>query len=562
MGEIFLARYGLAGFEKLAVIKKVLPHLAADEEFIARFVAEAQVAVKLQHANVAQVFEVGRVGDEYFLALEHIDGRDLRRTISLLKDSGRGMPPDLALFIAREVANALAYAHRRVDENGDQLKLVHCDISPPNVMMSFEGEVKIIDFGIAKSALAAMDENSKRGFGKFGYMAPEQLIRGREVEARTDIYALGTVLFEMLTGSRLYELGETPDYRALAKMVAKGQHPLPSDHDPKLAPYDELVRRALRPKVADRYGTAAEFRDSIQRHLVELNPTISTDELAAFMRFMFAEDVLRQAEEIDRLDKTQLSQWESELGKEAQETVSFALGGVLDLTSSASAELPSGAELTAVVESGPDEVAGEVEVGTTDHTAIVERKPDEEPSTRRPILLWVAAAAVVVFGIGGAFAWSARGDGSPSDKLGAVAAAKQVESLDAAPHAPSAIAVSADPTDAPEVAVAPPKEAERPAKKRPKKDEAARESDADPDSDADETPRRDKIIADAERKFGRANREYQRFRKKHGRQLHSEWMEILQFVTFAKNDSGKSRVLIKKIDRFRAKMRKIERDTM
>src|SRR5262245_32493467 len=155
MGEIFLAKHGLAGFEKLAVIKKVLPHLAADAQFISRFVDEAQVAIKLQHVNVAQVFEVGRVGDEYFLAIEYVEGRDLRRTLHVMGRQKKRFPPDLALFIAREMANGLAYAHRRTSNDGASLHLVHCDISPPNVLVSFEGETKIIDFGIAKSALRA-----------------------------------------------------------------------------------------------------------------------------------------------------------------------------------------------------------------------------------------------------------------------------------------------------------------------------------------------------------------------------------------------------------------------
>src|SRR5262249_14411803 len=217
LGEIFVAKPGLAGFEKRAVIKKVLPHLAADEVFISRFVDEAQVAIKLQRVNVAQVFEVGRVGDEYFLALEYVDGRDLRRILAVLAHRRLRLPVDLALFIARELANGLAYAHRRTTADGASLNLVHCDISPPNVLVSFEGETKVIDFGIAKSAMRGTATDPKVGFGKFGYMAPEQLIRGGVVDHRTDLYAAGVVLYELLTGARLYEAGHEPDYRALAR---------------------------------------------------------------------------------------------------------------------------------------------------------------------------------------------------------------------------------------------------------------------------------------------------------------------------------------------------------
>ncbi|HUJ60044.1 MAG TPA: serine/threonine-protein kinase [Kofleriaceae bacterium] len=328
MGEIFLAKHGLAGFEKLAVIKKVLPHLAADAQFISRFVDEAQVAIKLQHVNVAQVFEVGRVGDEYFLALEYVEGRDLRRTLGLLAQKKQRLPVDLALFIGRELANGLAYAHRRTGADGSSLNLVHCDISPPNVLVSFEGETKVIDFGIAKSAIRGTATDPKMGFGKFGYMAPEQLIRGGMVDHRTDIYAAGVVLFELLTGIRLYEAGPEPDYRGLAKKVAKGEHAMPSEVDKVLAPYDDLVATALRPKPEDRYQTAAEFRDAIQQCLVNVNPTISTDQLGAFMRELFADEMTAQRELHERVAKAHLADFQEQLTNQTGTTVSFALANL------------------------------------------------------------------------------------------------------------------------------------------------------------------------------------------------------------------------------------------
>lgn len=328
MGEIFLAKHGLAGFEKLAVIKKVLPHLAADAQFISRFVDEAQVAIKLQHVNIAQVFEVGRVNDEYFLALEYVEGRDLRRTLGLLGQRKSRLPMDLALFVGRELANGLAYAHRRTSNDGASLNLVHCDISPPNVLVSFEGETKVIDFGIAKSAIRGTATDPKMGFGKFGYMAPEQLIRGGIVDHRTDIYAAGVVLFELLTGKRLYEPGPEPDYRALAKKVAKGDHMMPSDVAHELAPYDDLVATALRPKAEDRYQSAAEFRDSIQQNLVSVNPTISTDQLGTYMRDLFSEEMTGQRELHERVAKAHLEDFKNELTTQTGTTVSFAFANL------------------------------------------------------------------------------------------------------------------------------------------------------------------------------------------------------------------------------------------
>ena len=328
MGEIFMAKHGLSGFEKLAVIKKVLPHLAADASFISRFVDEAQVAIKLQHVNIAQVFEVGRVGDEYFLALEYVEGRDLRRTLGVLGQRKLRLPVDLALFIGREVANGLAYAHRRTSNDGASLNLVHCDISPPNVLVSFEGETKVIDFGIAKSAIRGTATDPKMGFGKFGYMAPEQLIRGGVVDHRTDIYAAGVVLFELLTSKRLYEAGPEPDYRALAKKVAKGEHMMPSDVDRSLAPYDDLVATALRPKAEDRYQSAAELRDSIQQCLVGVNPTISTDQLGAYMRELFSEEMTQQRELHERVAKAHLEDFHDQLTTQTGTTVSFAFANL------------------------------------------------------------------------------------------------------------------------------------------------------------------------------------------------------------------------------------------
>ncbi len=328
MGEIFLARHGLSGFEKAVVIKKVLPHLAADSEFITRFIDEAKVAIHLQHANVAQVFEVGRAGDEYFLALEFISGSDLRAIMALLASRGQAVPVELALFIAREVANGLAYAHRRTDAGGAHLALVHCDISPPNVMLSYDGEVKIIDFGIARSRRRLTETNPDRGFGKFGYLAPEQLLKGFEVDQRTDVYALGVVLYEMLTGRHMFELGKNPDYRLLARQVVRGEHALPSAAGAHLAPYDPLVARALRPNAAERYQTAAEFRDAIQRALVTVAPTINPDHLAGFMRQLLGDDLARQRQQVlTALAQSDIEHWQRQLTSQAGSTVSFARAG-------------------------------------------------------------------------------------------------------------------------------------------------------------------------------------------------------------------------------------------
>jgi len=327
MGEIFLARHGLAGFEKIAVIKKIRPGLAADEGFASRFEDEAQLAVNLQHANIAQVYEVGRRGKEFFLALEYIEGRDLRRTLQKLDKVGGRLPKDLALFIAREVLSGLAYAHRRTDRSGDLLDIVHCDISPPNVMLSFEGEIKLIDFGIARSALKATATDPKMGWGKFGYMSPEQLVAGQDIDHRTDLYAAGVLLFEMLTGKRMYPAGDPPDYKELARRVTQGDHPVPSDIDSQLGEFDPIVSRALRPRRSERYQSAAEFRDDVQRELVRVSPTISGDDLGLFVRHLFADERIAWQKRLDALlASSEDIQWQQRLHDDAEPTVTFAMG--------------------------------------------------------------------------------------------------------------------------------------------------------------------------------------------------------------------------------------------
>jgi len=330
MGEIFLARLGeIQGFEKPVIIKKVLPQLAADEEFVRRFIDEAQVAIKLAHANIAPVYEVGKVDGDYFLAIEYVEGRDLRRLLARCEQEKFRLPPDLCLYIAREVANGLGYAHRRTDKAGNALALVHCDISPPNVMISFEGEVKIIDFGIAKTTGGSSPSDPHLGFGKFGYMAPEQLARGGVVDRRTDIYAAGVVLYELLTGQRLYEFPEGADHRQIARIVAEGQFLPPSRRAPGLdASLDAIVQKALCTRPQDRYQSAEELRDAIQARLSQINPTLSSDALSSLMRRLFADDAIKERALLAETRAVDVEDYRDELAGSVGHTVTFARAGM------------------------------------------------------------------------------------------------------------------------------------------------------------------------------------------------------------------------------------------
>jgi serine/threonine protein kinase len=554
MGEIFLAKHGLSGFEKLCVIKKVLPHLAEDEQFISRFVDEAQVAIKLQHVNVAQVFEVGRVGNEYFLAIEYIEGRDLRRTLSVLQQRGQRFPVDLALVVSREVANGLAYAHRRTGADGSSLGLVHCDVSPPNVVVSFEGETKVIDFGIAKSAIRATATDPRMGFGKFGYMAPEQLIRGAVVDHRTDIYAAGVVLYELLTGIRLYEASDNPDYRALARKVARGEHKLPSEHDPVLAAFDDLVVKALRPKPADRFQSAAELRDAIQAALIGVNPTVSTDSLGAFMLQTFADEMAAQRELSDRLSRMHLADYQAELTTQSVATVSFALANM-------PLPAPPTGQLT------PEEVERALADGTEgtieiqDLSSLVVGAGETMRVRRRRAWLFAGGVAATLAAGAVAFAVTVhRTQQASAPTAPAVAQAAQRASSgpvvrELAPIIePIPVPAEAAPvmrTDKPSRRERSRDRAEKAEKRRAAK--AAREPAPDkaaPDKSADSAP----DAAAVQAKFQGVLRDYKKFKQSYGARLEQEWTELVTFAQYARSGERLTE-LDRRIDRFRAQMK-------
>ncbi len=521
MGELFLARHGLSGFEKLVVVKKVLPQLAADSHFIERFTNDAQVAVQLQHANIAQVFEVGRVGDEYFLAIEYIDGRDLRRTLA---GCDGGLPVELALLIARDVTSGLTYAHRRTNMAGESLKLVHCDVSPPNIMLSFEGETKLIDFGIARTARKPEATDDERGFGKFGYMSPEQLVRGRKVDFRTDIYATGVVLFEMLTGERLYSSGDTPDHREVARMVATGQHALPSHHDPVLAPYDELVGRALAPQPEDRYPTAAAFRDAIQQCLVAVNPAISPDRLGTFMRTRFASELAHRHS--TTIDEDLVHQWQEEL-TERTDTVLFAFADGQFVPTpvpapEASTQIESAAQIVQRRRPRPGLVlaigllAGFCIAGIA---VAIGLKTGEQQRVSRvaPVVVQAQSARVT------------EQSGAPRPVVRPLSAPALKEPL------------------APQPADAGPKRRTKPGLKKTSKPAPPTQIKKSPDKKLSE--------ASVRSKFKAVSREYRRYKQNFGPRLDSEWTALANYATFAKGPE-KLGSFNKKLDRFRARMRR------
>jgi hypothetical protein len=260
MAEVFLARAGgPRNFERLLVIKRILPQFSADEEFVEMFVAEAKISALLHHGNIVQVFEFGEIHEQLFLAMEYVDGTDLR---AVRKARPGPLPPHVAAFIAMQTLNALAYAHGRCGHDGQPLRIVHRDVSPANILLSRSGEVKLCDFGIARFADRQTAAATLKG--KFGYLSPEQ-VHGEPLDARSDLFSVGVVLWEMLAGERLFaaESGvgilekvrilEVPE---LAQLTAPGDGRLRS-----------TVRRALQREPAQRHRDAWGFAEELAQYL-------------------------------------------------------------------------------------------------------------------------------------------------------------------------------------------------------------------------------------------------------------------------------------------------------
>jgi eukaryotic-like serine/threonine-protein kinase len=192
MAEVFKAKtFGVAGFERILAIKRILPNLVEDDEFIKMFIDEARIAVQLNHTNIVQIYELGKHGDHYYIAMEYLGSRDLRAILDRMRANGQLMQIPQAAYVCAKVCEGLDYAHKKRDQSGQPMNIIHRDVSPQNILIGFEGEVKVIDFGIAKAANRASKTQAGVLKGKFGYMSPEQ-VRGLPIDRRCDIFAVGS----------------------------------------------------------------------------------------------------------------------------------------------------------------------------------------------------------------------------------------------------------------------------------------------------------------------------------------------------------------------------------
>ncbi len=282
MAEVWKARMrGVEGFQKTVAIKRILPHMTGNAEFVGMFIDEAKLAAQLTHPNIVHIYDLGKMGRDYYIAMEYVDGKDLRSLLNAARHQGMPVPLGLSLLIAARVASALDYAHRKRDFEDREMGLVHRDVSPQNVLLTYEGDVKLCDFGIAKAVSKVGQTQIGALKGKLQYMSPEQAW-GRPVDARSDLFSLGSVLFEMVTGERQF----TGDSEiSVLEAVRQGRTRTPRQVDPSIPrEVDEIAARALAIDPKDRFQSAGEMKQRLEAALASLSPSTGQTDLALFIQ--------------------------------------------------------------------------------------------------------------------------------------------------------------------------------------------------------------------------------------------------------------------------------------
>ncbi len=304
MAEIYIARArSIQGFEKEYVLKLIHPKHSGDDEFMRMLVDEAKLTAQLQHINIAQVIDLGRHDDNYFIVMEYVRGKDLYQILNRAYDEDVQIPLEVCAFIAREIAAGLQYAHTTNDTfTGRPLNLVHRDISPQNILVSWLGEVKIVDFGVAKAALAARPETQAGVIkGKFRYMSPEQAW-GEKLDGRSDIFSAGLCLYEMVTSSMAYD--DEPDMRQMLVQMREARFTPPSELRPDVDPeLEAIIMKALKRRRHERFGTAEEFESALNQYLAQKAPGFTRRIVRSFFAQIYPEEIPYDAPPVIRAKK-------------------------------------------------------------------------------------------------------------------------------------------------------------------------------------------------------------------------------------------------------------------
>ena len=298
MAEVFKAKaFGVHGFQRILALKRILPNIMEDEDFIKMFIDEARIATHLEHGNIARILELGQHGHSLYIAMEYVQGRDLRELLSRCRKRGIEFPVHLAAYIISEACKGLDYAHRSTDLVGNALQIIHRDVSPQNILLSWDGAVKICDFGIAKAQNRASQTQAGVLKGKFAYMSPEQ-VRGKPIDHRSDIFGLGVIAHEMVAGRRLF-LGES-DFSTLQRVRKADVRPLTLDREDVEEEFSDAVLGALSRDPKNRYSDASELASAVQPWLIQGRRITGAAELSAFLHELYAAEIAADREKMER----------------------------------------------------------------------------------------------------------------------------------------------------------------------------------------------------------------------------------------------------------------------
>jgi serine/threonine protein kinase len=289
MAELYLGRKrAIEGFEKLVVLKRILPALSRDREIVELFLQEARLAATLHHPNIVQVYDVARAGDDYFLAMEFVHGRDLRQLLDSASRAGRSVPLEIAVAILIAVCAAVHHAHEQVGLDGRALGIIHRDVSPSNVLVSYDGAVKIADFGIAKAKGRSVDTRTGQVRGKVSYLSPEQC-ECRPLDRRSDVFALAILLYELSTNRRAY--AGSSEFETMRRIV-EGPAPRPSSVSPSYPrALEAIVLRGLARAPEERYATARQMQRALEELARDLRMDTSPVNIERFVHELFATDL-------------------------------------------------------------------------------------------------------------------------------------------------------------------------------------------------------------------------------------------------------------------------------
>jgi len=297
MAEIHIAKQrGMEGFEKIVVIKMILPHLATNADFVNMFLDEARIAARLTHPNIVQIYDLGRAAGTYFIAMEYVQGENLRSISKVARKNDAPVPLEHTVKIASQACEGLHYAHMKNDTSGNPLHIVHRDVSPQNILVSFEGVVKLVDFGIAKAATQYTETKAGILKGKYSYMSPEQC-KGKHIDNRSDVFSMGIVLWELATGVRLYKKSSE---LMILKEITEGKVTPPREINRQIpAELEAIILKALEKHPDNRFQDALQMHMALEEFMKNRGLTSSTVHLSAFMRELFKEklDSLRKIEE-------------------------------------------------------------------------------------------------------------------------------------------------------------------------------------------------------------------------------------------------------------------------